>query len=87
MLSLNTADFIHVCKGNDPQLNDCIVQSIQALRPLLATGIPEMDVPSMEPLDVGNLLVTKRTTQNGLQVLANNIKAYNASQYKVFNMK
>lgn len=84
---LNLADFIHVCKANDPYLNDCIVKSLEMVRPYMSTGIPEMDVPSVEPLDVGNLLVTKRATQNGLQVLAKDIKAYNSSQFIVKNMK
>lgn len=81
------ADFIHVCHGNDPHLNDCMVDSIESLRPQLAIGIAEMDVPSVEPLLVGNLLVSKRASPNGLQVTANDILAYNASQFRVVDMK
>lgn len=78
---------MHVCKGNDPRLAECIVHSIESLRPHLAAGIPEMDVPSVEPMDVGSLLLAKRATAQGIQVHASNIQAYNASQYIITNMK
>uniref|UniRef100_A0A8D8JQR0 Protein takeout n=1 Tax=Culex pipiens TaxID=7175 RepID=A0A8D8JQR0_CULPI len=43
---------IHVCKRNDPDLNKCIVESVNALRPLLATGkiSDDFSIPPLEPL-------------------------------------
>jgi len=32
------ASYMHVCKRNDPQLNECIVNSIETLRPYLLKG-------------------------------------------------
>ena len=32
------ASYMHVCKRRDPQLNECIVNSIETLRPYLLKG-------------------------------------------------
>lgn len=86
--AIQLADYIHVCTADDPKLAECMVDSIEFLRPLLATGIPEMNVPSIEPLELGDLLVSEKTrSRSGLQVTAKNIKAYNASTFQVHNMK
>lgn len=82
------ADCIHICKANDPALSKCMVQSVENMRSYLAVGIPEMDVPSIEPTDIGDLIVSQRTrARSGLHLSANNIKIYNSSQYNVQNMK
>lgn len=41
-----------MCKRNDPDLNKCIVESVNALRPLLATGkiSDDFSIPPLEPL-------------------------------------
>ncbi|XP_071455745.1 protein takeout-like [Hetaerina americana] len=45
-------DYIKVCKKSDPKSNQCILNSIQELRPKLLKGIPELNVPSLEPLNI-----------------------------------
>lgn len=58
------------------------------MKPNLAIGIPEMDIPSVEPVELGDLIVSQRTkARNGLQISAKNIKVYNASQFNVYDMK
>ncbi|KAF9815071.1 hypothetical protein SFRURICE_010629 [Spodoptera frugiperda] len=42
-------DYIHVCQRDPATINDCVVKSIEALRPQLTNGIPELGVPSIEP--------------------------------------
>ncbi|KAG8221914.1 hypothetical protein J437_LFUL002473 [Ladona fulva] len=46
------ADYIKVCKQSDPKSNQCILNSVQHLRPKLLHGIPELDVPALEPLRI-----------------------------------
>lgn len=88
LLFVHPADYIHVCKEDDPKLESCITQSVESLRSRISEGIPELDVPSIEPLEIGNLLVSQKTkARAGLQITAKDIKAYNASNYHVFNMK
>ncbi|KAF2886706.1 hypothetical protein ILUMI_19466 [Ignelater luminosus] len=47
-------DFIHLCKRNDPNLNRCIINTFNEIRPYLKKGIPEIDIPPGEPLNFPN---------------------------------
>ncbi|XP_014289104.1 protein takeout [Halyomorpha halys] len=51
--------YIKVCKRNDPKINQCIINSIETLRPQLIKGIPELDVPAMEPLKLKKISVSE----------------------------
>jgi len=76
-------NFIHVCRKNDPLLDDCMVKSIETLRPYLVKGIPELDVPSIDPMIIGDLLMSERTRTNGLRLSAKKIRAFGASLFKL----
>lgn len=83
-----SADVLHICHKSDPDLNGCVVTSIEKLRPSLVSGIPELDIPSIEPMDIGDLLVSENTrSSGGLQISANNIRAYGASTFKIKKME
>lgn len=74
-------DFLHVCHKSDPNLADCIIKSVEFLRPYLAAGIPEMGIPPIEPLDVGTLLVSENTASNGLRITTKDIQSYGSSSF------
>lgn len=38
-----------MCKRDQNTIDDCVLSSIQKLRPRLAQGIPELNVPGLEP--------------------------------------
>lgn len=44
--------FLNSCSRNDPNLNECIRESIEMLRPKLSDGIPELLMPPCEPLTI-----------------------------------
>lgn len=75
--------FLKICHRSDPKLVDCMIDSIQSLRPSLITGIPDLGIPSIDPMDVGNLLVSESTQSNGLRISAKNIRAFGASTFKI----
>lgn len=82
------ADILHICHKTDPDLNGCIVTSIEKLRPALVNGMPELDIPSIEPMDIGDLLVSENTRSNGgLQISASSIRANGASSFKIKKME
>lgn len=56
------------------------------LKPLLRTGNTEYDIPSLEPIQLGNLIVAGSTGQ-GLFITANDIKAYGASNWIIKNFQ
>ncbi|CAD6236485.1 GSCOCG00008207001-RA-CDS [Cotesia congregata] len=47
--------FLKICHRNDLRLNECVNQSVEALKPYLSGGIPEFDVPPCEPLKIQKL--------------------------------
>ncbi|XP_026744443.1 circadian clock-controlled protein-like [Trichoplusia ni] len=67
-----SAPFIKPCKGGD---NACIVSSAQAALPIIAAGIPELGIKSIDPMhlevikgDQGGLALTfKDTTVTGMK--------------------
>lgn len=56
---------------------------MERVRPYASNGIPELDVPGIEPLFLGDLLVSEKTNNNGLTITAKNLKAYGPSAFKV----
>lgn len=58
-------------------------ESIETLRPYLVKGIPDLDIPSIDPIDIGNLIVSEKTRSNGLHISAKNIKAFGPSSFRL----
>lgn len=86
---LVAADYLHICRKSDPKLNDCIKTSIDILRPFLVKGIPELDIPSIDPIDIGDLLVSEntRSNSNGIQITAKDIKSYGSSEFIIKSLE
>ncbi|CRL02518.1 CLUMA_CG015347, isoform A, partial [Clunio marinus] len=66
--AINIPSFIKICNQTDPQLGNCIRNSIITLRPYLNRGIPELNVPSLEPLFVDEIKIEQ--TGNGMELSA-----------------
>ncbi|KAG8282426.1 hypothetical protein J6590_036392 [Homalodisca vitripennis] len=81
---LVSASYIQICKRNDPHLEDCILDSVEKLRPKLKTGIPELDVPGLEPLVLPVVDVSRGT---GVRARGTNVTVRGASNFKVTNLK
>lgn len=79
------ADFIQVCKKSDP--NACIFNSVNRLKPYLVAGIPEYDIPSLEPIVLGDVIVAGERTGQGLYIDAHDIKAFGASNWTLKDLK
>ncbi|XP_031331979.1 uncharacterized protein LOC116162495 [Photinus pyralis] len=43
---------IHICKRSDPKLNDCLKSSIKGALKILASGVPNLKIPSIEPIQI-----------------------------------
>jgi len=73
-------EFIHVCKRNDPNLQSCVRTSIEELMPYLRTGIPELNVPSLEPLFIKELVAAEGS---GLKIVTENLKVFGCSNFTI----
>ncbi|XP_014210436.1 circadian clock-controlled protein [Copidosoma floridanum] len=84
-LAVDVPDFIHVCKRNDPHIEDCIRRSVDELKPKLVTGEPTYNIPSLEPLLLKELIATEGS--GGLKITAREIKAYGASNFYIQKLR
>ncbi|XP_070162436.1 protein takeout [Polyergus mexicanus] len=57
--SRNIPPFLNICHRNDPNLNECVKQSVNSLRPYLKTGIPALQIPPCEPLHVPQIEISQ----------------------------
>ncbi|XP_023022117.1 circadian clock-controlled protein daywake [Leptinotarsa decemlineata] len=48
--SKNLPSFVEVCHRPDAKIKDCLVRNIEKLRPMFLKGIPELQIPSLNPL-------------------------------------
>lgn len=83
----STPEFIKPCQRNDPEINDCLRQSFDHLRPYLYRGIPEIKLAPLEPL-----LIPKMTMENGhgairIKGTFSNITVHGATNYTIQNVK
>ncbi|GJQ77544.1 hypothetical protein Trydic_g20933 [Trypoxylus dichotomus] len=66
---VNIPSYVEICKQNDPNLDQCIVNCINNLKPYLALGIPEMRIYPFDPLIIAR---TQFTTQHLQAVFTEN---------------
>ncbi|KAG5666682.1 hypothetical protein PVAND_014697 [Polypedilum vanderplanki] len=73
---------IKVCKRSDPQLSECIINSINDLRPSLATGDlgDGINAPPLEPFSIENLDVGQNSD---FQITMKNLSIRGPSTFKI----
>ncbi|XP_032681368.1 protein takeout [Odontomachus brunneus] len=79
-------DFLHICKMNveSRKFHQCVAQSIMKLAPYLKTGVPEYNIPSLEPLILKRLIFAP---SNALRLQAKDILVYDASNFNISKLK
>ncbi|KYQ52581.1 hypothetical protein ALC60_08297, partial [Trachymyrmex zeteki] len=49
--------YIHVCGRNDPNYNQCVVDNINNIKNKICTGMPELNVVPMEPINIDEIVI------------------------------
>lgn len=49
-------DYIKICKRDQNTINECVKNSIENIRPNLISGIPELNVPTLEPFYIPEIV-------------------------------
>ncbi|KYQ52587.1 Circadian clock-controlled protein [Trachymyrmex zeteki] len=78
------AEFLHICQTQDPHYETCISESIEYLKPYLKTGVPEYNIPSLEPLILKKITFTPSSS---LQLEASEIETTGASNFIIKKAK
>lgn len=85
-----TADippYIKVCQRNDPNVDKCIMNSVEELRPKMIDGIPELDVPGIEPLSLGQIALARGPQGAKLTAVVNDVKVNGPSNFVIEELK
>lgn len=77
------ASFIQKCSRSDPQLNSCLRNTFNNLRPHLARGIPEIGVPPMEPMKIDHLGIENQAGNIRIKGSFTNVINAGASNFTV----
>ncbi|RZC39114.1 JHBP domain containing protein [Asbolus verrucosus] len=75
--------FIHVCHRADPNMKQCLMAAVEDIRPYLVTGLPEYNIPSLEPLVMQDLISEDAA---GMKITTSNVSAYGCSDFFVRGM-
>ncbi|CAG9861419.1 unnamed protein product [Phyllotreta striolata] len=79
--------FIKVCHQSDANLPTCIKKSVEELRPLLVKGIPDLDIPSVEPLNISEVVIDQGSGSVSLRSVYKNIQVHGPSKFVIKDIK
>jgi len=80
-------EYIHTCKRNDPRVSKCVRESIAVIKPKLKSGIPEINVPSLEPLFLAEIPILRGDDSTNFRAYLRNVNVYGASDFEVTKLK
>lgn len=79
--------FLKVCHRNAPDLDTCVRESYEELRPRLMEGIPELYIPAMEPLVVPQVKMDQDSGAIYLHSVYRNVKVTGISKHTVNELR
>ncbi|KAK5645847.1 hypothetical protein RI129_004311 [Pyrocoelia pectoralis] len=79
--------YIKVCHRDDPKLVTCINDSITILKPYLKKGIPELDVPPLEPLLLDAVDLKSGNGATRVEATISNLKIWGPTSFVIQELK
>ncbi|XP_053601781.1 protein takeout-like [Plodia interpunctella] len=73
--------YIQVCKRDQSTIDDCVRHSIEALRPRLAQGLPELGVPGIDPFYIPELSAT--SGESPIRAVGKDVKVTGAGNFTI----
>ncbi|XP_026673224.1 circadian clock-controlled protein [Ceratina calcarata] len=80
-------EYVKQCSRSDPKLKTCLIDALHHLRPYLSVGIPEIELPSVEPFRMDELTLSLTGGINGYKVQLRELFVKGASNYTVDDIK
>ncbi|XP_076287695.1 uncharacterized protein LOC143212618 [Lasioglossum baleicum] len=72
--------YLHVCGKRNPNLDQCIINSVNELAETLRKGVPELDLPPSEPFIMDKV---KLADMPNFKAYGSNIKVYGLPTYHI----
>lgn len=82
-----SASYIHICKANDKEIAQCITDSVNELRPKLKSGIPELDVPALEPLELDEIKLRRGPQSAQIDANLTDLVVWGAPTFQILEIK
>ncbi|XP_072383759.1 protein takeout-like [Diabrotica undecimpunctata] len=79
--------YFKICPQSAPNLGKCIKKSVEELKPLLIKGIPDLDIPSVEPLHIPEVIIDQGSGPVALKSVYKDIKVYGPSKFIIKDIK
>lgn len=79
--------YVKQCREDDPKLIECFIDSLHHVRPFIAKGIPEIEMPSVEPFRMDELSLSLTTGPNGYRVTLRDLDIFGVSNFTVQKLK
>ncbi|KAK2576597.1 hypothetical protein KPH14_005267 [Odynerus spinipes] len=76
-------EYVKQCSRSDPKVKSCLIDAVHHLRPYLKLGIPEIELPSVEPFRMDELTLSLTGGTNGYKVQLRELYVRGASNYTV----
>lgn len=86
-LSNRTASYVQPCRRSDPEINKCIKNSFNYIRPYIAKGLTELKTPPLEPLRIEELAMENNAGAVRIKALFTDIVALGAGNYTVKDVR
>ncbi|KAL1450221.1 hypothetical protein WDU94_002664 [Cyamophila willieti] len=88
LYAANLPSYIKPCKRNDPNVNNCVKELIASLKPRFQQGLPELRIPSLEPLLLPGVVLDSSSSQVvNFKAEFKNMKIYGAKNMDVKDIK
>ncbi|XP_017892818.1 uncharacterized protein LOC108632638 [Ceratina calcarata] len=78
-----TPEYILPCDRSDPKIETCFQKTLNHLQPYLLKGIPELDLPPIEPLVIPELGMENGQGAVRVKALFSNITVFGAGNYTI----
>lgn len=81
------ADYIKLCHQSDPNITQCIYNSILHLKPRIKTGIPELNMTSFEPMEMEDIHLQNGPKSASIEANLTELKVFGSSNFEVEELK
>ncbi|KAF5269306.1 hypothetical protein FQR65_LT02607 [Abscondita terminalis] len=79
-------DYIKICPLNNEHYVDCVISSINHLKDYFKTGIKEINLPALEPLEINQFSFGSQTGNSFLATNTSNIKLNGVSTFNIIKL-
>ncbi|XP_058818965.1 putative beta-carotene-binding protein [Topomyia yanbarensis] len=79
--------YMRICNRDDPELGQCIKESLQRLLPELHTGIPSIDFPAIDPFSRDSSYFEYNNQQMHGSIHIKNAKTFGMSKAQIRNVR